>query len=179
MTQSPIENPKSTIGTTLRQGLERYYAANPDFVRNQDLHVGWIRVPWPDLQRHDIMHVVTGYSTALDDEMRLIGFLLTSLTWRRPWTYYLQSLGVFAEILWRSCWGQTFGSASMTFGPLKILRCYLSGVRQGFTVRRRINAYLDPKRVLDQDLENLRQHYGIVNAGAWDNKSASLQVEPG
>ena len=77
-----------TRSQTLRQGLERYYAENPDFVRDRDLQVGWINVPWRDLQRHDIMHVVTGYSTAIDDEMRLIGFLLTALTRRRPWTYY-------------------------------------------------------------------------------------------
>ena len=78
---------------TLRHGLTRYYDLNPDFVRDRDLQLGWLTIPWRDLQRHDIMHVVTGYGTSLDDEMRLVGFLLTALTWRRPWTYYLQSLG--------------------------------------------------------------------------------------
>ena len=53
---------------TLRQGLTRYYDLNPDFVRDRDLQLGWLTIPWRDLQRHDIMHVVTGYSTAIDDE---------------------------------------------------------------------------------------------------------------
>ncbi len=57
---------------TLCAGLERYYHANPDFVQNQDLWVGRFRVPWRDLQRHDIMHVVTGYSTDLDQELQRI-----------------------------------------------------------------------------------------------------------
>lgn len=156
-----------TRSQTLRQGLERYYTQNPDFVRDRDLQVGWINVPWRDLQRHDIMHVVTGYSTAIDDEMRLIGFLLTALTRRRPWTYYLQSLGVLVEVLWRACWHQTVGSATV-YRPDEILRFYITGVRQGLTVRPAIDAYIDPATVLDQDLDLLRQQYGIANAGAWD-----------
>jgi hypothetical protein len=155
---------------TLRQGLERYYAANPDFIRDRDLYVGWIRVPWSDLQRHDIMHVVTGYSTTLDDELRLIGFLLTSLTWRRPWTYYLQSVGVLIEILWRSCWGQAVETAAMTYRPWEILMLYGSGVRQGLTVHRPIDASIDPQTLLDQSLKSLRREYGIANAGAWDDE---------
>ncbi len=93
---------------TLQQGLEHYYQANPQISRYQDIWVGWLRIPWTDLQKHDIMHVVTGYSTDLDQELRLIGFLLTALTWRRPWYFYLQSIGVFLEILWKSVRGKAF-----------------------------------------------------------------------
>ncbi len=153
---------------TLRQGLQRYYQSNPDFVRDRDLQFGWLTVPWRDLQRHDIMHVVTGYSTTLDDEMRLVGFLLTALTWRRPWTYYLQSVGAVMEVFWRACWGQAVESAPMQYRPLDILRLYFTGVRQGLRVRRPINAYLDPDAVMDHHLADLRQTYGIRNAGAWD-----------
>ena len=74
---------------TLRQSLQQYYPANPEFTRDRDLQLGWLRIPWQDLQRHNIMHVITGYSVALDDEMRLVGFLLTALSWRRPWAYYV------------------------------------------------------------------------------------------
>jgi hypothetical protein len=59
----------------------------------------------------------------------------------------------------------------MSYTPLEILQFYRFGVRQGLTVRDRINAYLDPETVMDQDLESLRQHYGIANAGAWDEAS--------
>jgi hypothetical protein len=153
---------------TLRAGLQRYYAENPDFVRDRDLDLGLVRIPWPDLQRHDIMHVVTGYNTTLDDEMRLVGFLLTGLTWRRPWTYYVQNMGAFLAVLWRSCWGTAVGSATMAYGPLEIIRFYLAGIQQGLTVRQPIDAYLDPEMVMDQELAALRQRYGIRNAGAWD-----------
>ncbi|MEM9814887.1 MAG: hypothetical protein AAF827_00525 [Cyanobacteria bacterium P01_D01_bin.6] len=153
---------------TLRQGLQRYYAENLDFIQNQDLDLGLVRIPWRDLQRHDIMHVVTGYNTTLDDEMRLVGFILTGLTWRRPWTYYVQNIGTFLEVLWRSLWGRTVGTATAQYSPLAICRFYLAGMRQGRTVRRRIDAYLDPEAVMDQNLDTLRQYYGIRNAGAWD-----------
>ena len=157
-----------TTPQTLREGLDAYYRANPNFVRDRDLPLGWLTIPWHDLQRHDIMHVVTGYSTALADEMQLVGFLLTALTWRRPWTYYLQSIGVALEITWRASWRQPVGAAAMTYGPIDIVRFYLAGARQGLTVRRRINAYIDPAIVLDQPLADLRRYYGIDNAGAWD-----------
>jgi hypothetical protein len=153
---------------TLRQGLQRYYQSNPDFVRDRDLQLGWLTIPWRDLQRHDIMHVVTGYSTALDDEMRLVGFLLTGLTWRRPWTYYLQSLGTAMEMFWRACWGQSVESSPMEYRPFEMLRFYWAGVRQGLRVRQPINAYLNPNTVMDQTLDSLREIYGIRNAGAWD-----------
>jgi hypothetical protein len=152
---------------TLRQGLERYYEANPDFVRNQDLWVGWLRIPWPDMLRHDIMHVVTGYSTALDQELRLIGFLLTAVTWRRPWYYYLQSFGVFLELLGQSLRGKSFGDRY--FNPIQVCRLYAQGVGQGLTVRRQIDAYIDPDSVMDRSLRSLREDYGIANAGAWDS----------
>lgn len=152
---------------TLRQGLERYYQANPDFAQNQDIWVGQFRVPWRDLQRHDVMHVVTGYSTDLDQELRLIGFLLTALTWKRPWYYYAQSFVVFLELLWQSMRGQAWGDRYLN--PLQVCQFYLKGVQQGCTVRPKINAYLDPETVMDEDLESLRQAYGISNAGAWDD----------
>ncbi|MGF1461520.1 MAG: hypothetical protein ACFBSG_21160 [Leptolyngbyaceae cyanobacterium] len=153
---------------TLRHGLQRYYHENPDFVQNQDLDLGLVRIPWRDLQRHDIMHVVTGYDTTLEDEMRLVGFILTGLTWRRPWTYYGQNIGAFLAVLWRSCWGRTVGTADMEYGPVAIWRFYCAGMRQGLSIRRPINAYLNPEAVMDQDLDSLRHHYGIRNAGAWD-----------
>jgi ubiquinone biosynthesis protein Coq4 len=151
---------------TLRQGLERYYQANPDFVRNQDLWVGIMRIPWCDMQRHDIMHVVTGYSTALEQELQLIGFLLTALTWKRPWYYYAQSFVVFLELLWQSIQGKAWGG--IYHNPVQVCRLYLKGVKQGLTVPKKINAAIDPETVLDRDLESLRSEYGIQNAGAWD-----------
>ncbi|NER79638.1 MAG: hypothetical protein F6K42_08660 [Leptolyngbya sp. SIO1D8] len=153
---------------TLRQGLQRYYQTHPDFVRDRDLQLGWLTIPWRDLQRHDIMHVVTGYSTDLDDEMRLVGFLLTGLSWRRPWTYYVQNIGTLMEVLWRTAWGQAVGTEQVKYRPHQILRFYWAGVQQGLRVRRPINAYLDPNAVMDQELRTLRQAYGIQNAGAWD-----------
>ena len=151
---------------TLRQGLERYYQANPDFVRNQDLWVGIMRIPWCDMQRHDIMHVVTGYSTALEQELQLIGFLLTALTWKRPWYYYAQSFVVFLELLWQSIQGKAWGG--IYHNPVQVCQLYLKGVKQGLTVPKKINAAIDPETVLDRDLESLRSEYGIQNAGAWD-----------
>lgn len=159
-------NVKSSSDLTLRQGLERYYEANPGFVRNQDLWVGWLRIPWQDMLRHDIMHVVTGYSTQLDQELRLIGFLLTAITWRRPWYYYLQSFGVFLELLGMSLRGKSFGDRY--FNPIQVCQMYIQGVKQGFTVRRRIDAYINPETVMDQPLGVLRAEYGIANAGTWD-----------
>ncbi len=154
------------MSLTLRQGLERYYQANPHFVRDRDLYVGWIRIPWADLQRHDIMHVVTGYSTELPQEMRLIGFLLTALTWRRPWYYYWQSLGVFAEIWGRSLLGRRFGT--IYYPPGDLWRCYWQGVAQGRRISPKIEASLDPASKLDCSLTALRAEYGIVKADAWD-----------
>ncbi|MEB3268656.1 MAG: hypothetical protein VKJ09_08965 [Leptolyngbya sp.] len=151
---------------TLRQGLARYYRAHPQFVQNQDLWVGWIRIPWADLQKHDIMHVVTGYGTDLVDELRLIGFLLTALTWRRPGYFYLQSIGVFAELLGRSLLGRRFGDRYRW--PWQVCHDYWQGVRQGQRVQPKIAANLDPNTVLDRSLTALRQQYGIVNHGAWD-----------
>ncbi|EKQ71188.1 hypothetical protein OsccyDRAFT_0039 [Leptolyngbyaceae cyanobacterium JSC-12] len=160
----------STVATersrTLQQGLEHYYRANPTFIQNQDLWVGSFRVPWHDLLRHDVMHVVTGYSTDLDQELQLIGFLLTALTWKRPWYYYAQSFIVFLELLWQSIHGKAWGSHYLN--PLQVCQFYFKGVRQGLTVRKKINAYLDPQTMMTRDLEGLRQEYGIQNAGAWD-----------
>lgn len=157
-----------TAQQTLRQGLEKYYQANPTFIRGSDFHLGWLTFPWRDLERHDAMHVVTGYSTNLDEEMRLIGFLLTSLTWRRPWYYYLQSIGTAIEIIWRACWGRAVGTEKERYSPLELLRLYLAGVKQGTTVRETIDAYIDLSTVMDRDLDSIRETYGIENAGAWD-----------
>ena len=153
---------------TLREGLQLYYGNHPEFTRDQDLQLGWVTIPWSDLQRHDIMHVVTGYSTALDDEMRLVGFLLTALSWQRPWTYYVQNVGTFLEVLWRSCRGQAVGHAQMRYAPWDITRFYIAGIRQGLTVCQQIDAYIDPATVMDQALDRIRRTYGIENAGAWD-----------
>jgi hypothetical protein len=151
---------------TLRAGLERYYQANPDFVRDRDLWVGRIHIPWCDLQRHDMMHVVTGYSTALDQELLLIGFLLTALTWQRPWYYYAQSFVVFLELFWQSVQGRAWGP--VYYNPAQVCRLYLQGIKQGFTVRKKINAYIDSRTVLDQELSALRAEYGIEDARAWN-----------
>jgi ubiquinone biosynthesis protein Coq4 len=150
---------------TLRQGLDRYYQANPSFVKDQDLWVGWLCIPWCDLFRHDVMHVVTGYSTSLDQELRLIGFLLTAITWQRPWYYYLQSCGVFLELLLRSLRGKAWG---IYLNPGQVCHYYCQGVRQGLTIHPKINASIDPVSVLDHTLEDLRAQYGIHNAGTWD-----------
>ncbi|MBM0743393.1 hypothetical protein JOY44_17535 [Phormidium sp. CLA17] len=156
----------STVPLTLQQGLELYYQANPTFVRDRDMQVGILRIPWCDLQRHDIMHVVTGYSTSLDHELRLIGFLLTALTWRRPWYYYLQSVGVFLELLAQSFRGEAWGGNYLN--PVQVCQLYLQGIRQGLQVGKQINAYLQPDRVMGRSLESLREEYGIFNMGAWD-----------
>lgn len=157
----------TSANLTLRQGLEHYYQANPQIIRYQDIWVGWLQIPWGDLQKHDIMHVVTGYSTDLDQELRLIGFLLTALTWRRPWYFYLQSIGVFLEILWKSVRGKAFGV--VYYPPLQVCRFYWEGVRQGITVCKKIDAYLEPDTVMDRELRSLREEYGINNAGTWDS----------
>lgn len=151
---------------TLQQGLERYYHANPDFAQNQDIWVGNFRVPWRDLQRHDIMHVVTGYSTDLEQELQLIGFLLTALTWRRPWYYYAQSFVVFLEILWKALRGRSWGPCYMP--PLQVCALYFKGVQQGLTVHKKIDAFIDPETVMHREINSLRQEYGIQNAGTWD-----------
>ena len=151
---------------TLRKGLEKYYASNPTFAQNEDIWVGNFRVPWRDLQRHDVMHIITGYSTDLAQELKLIGFLLTALTWRRPWYYYAQSFVVFLELLWKSLRGQSFGITY--YPPLQVCDYYWQGVQQGLTVKKKINAYIDPQTVIDRPLKELRAEYGIANAGAWD-----------
>ncbi len=162
MTGRPLALPNRT----LRQGLDRYYARNPGFNRNQDLRVGYLRIPWIDLFKHDILHVVTGYGTELDQELRLIGFLLTAVTWKRPWFYYLQSFGVFLELLWQSLRGESWGK--QYYKPNEVCRFYAQGVRQGLTVTQKIDAFLDPETVLDRPLDELRAIYGINNANAWD-----------
>lgn len=162
----PIESGNSEQKLTLREGLEKYYQANPSFVQNQDFWVGFIRIPWRDMQRHDIMHVVTGYSTKLDEELRLIGFLLTAISWCRPWYYYLQSLGVFLELLGKSLRGKALGE--IYYKPVEVCRFYWQGVLQGKKVKKKIDAYIDANTVMDCPLYLLREEYGIENAGAWD-----------
>jgi ubiquinone biosynthesis protein Coq4 len=157
----------SATSLTLRQGLENYYRANPQFMRNQDIWVGWLRIPWNDLQKHDIMHVVTGYSTDLEQELRLIGFLLTAITWRRPWYFYLQSVGVFLELLWQSMRGKAFGPTY--YKPLQVCQFYWEGVCQGTTVCKKIDAYLNPETMMERNLDSLREEYDIRNAGTWDS----------
>jgi hypothetical protein len=107
-----------------------------------------------------------GYSTALEQELQLIGFLLASLTWKRPWYYYAQSFVVFLELLWQSIQGKAWGG--IYHNPVQVCRLYLKGVQQGFTVHQKIDAAIDPETVLDRELESLRSEYGIQNAGAWD-----------
>ncbi|PZV09934.1 MAG: hypothetical protein DCF22_17645 [Leptolyngbya sp.] len=168
MTMQPLKKlaVESTAPLTLQQGLERYYQANPTFVRDRDMQVGILHIPWHDLQRHDIMHVVTGYSTQLDDELRLIGFLLTALTWRRPWYYYLQSVGVFLELLAQSFRGEAWGGNYLN--PMQVCQLYGQGIRQGLTVGKKIDAYIQSDRVMGRSLKSLRDEYGIANRGAWD-----------
>lgn len=129
---------------TLRAGLEHYYQTNPDFVQNQDLWVGQFRVPWCDLQRHDIMHVVTGYSAELDQELQLLGFLLTALTWKRPWYYYAQSFVVFLELLWQSLWGKAWGDHYIN--PLQVCWLYGKGIRQGLMIAKKIDGNCSTQR---------------------------------
>jgi ubiquinone biosynthesis protein Coq4 len=160
------QSDNQSVGLTLEEGLKRYYQANPEFVQGKDFWVGWIRIPWCDMHRHDIMHIVTGYSTELDQELQLIGFLLTAITWRRPWYYYLQSFGVFLELLGKSMSGKSLGSTY--YNPLEVCRLYFKGVAQGSTVRPKINAYIAPHTVLNRPLQAIRAEYGIHNAGAWD-----------
>jgi ubiquinone biosynthesis protein Coq4 len=143
---------------TLRQGLEQYYRDHPDFVQNQDLLVGWVRVSWRDLQKHDMMHVVTGYGTSLPEEVRLDGIFLTALTWRRPWYYYPRSLALFLAVLGSSLKGEA-GSASCT--PVSIIRFYLAGLYEGWRYRKKIDGYIDPETILERSLGSLRQEYGI------------------
>ncbi len=145
---------------TLREGLANYSRANPEFVQNQDLWVGQFRVPWCDLQRHDIMHVVTGYSTDLDQELQLIGFLLTALTWKRPWYYYAQSFVVFLELLWQSLRGEAWGERYVN--PIQVCWLYGKGIWQGLTIAKKIDAYMDPEQVMDRTIASLRAEYGIV-----------------
>ncbi len=149
----------SNQSMTLREGLAHYYQANPTFAQNQAIQVGIVYIPWKDLLKHDIMHVVTGYNTDLDQELRLIGFLLTSLTWRRPWYYYAQSFVVFLELLRQSICGKAWGSRY--YNPVQVGQLYISGVQQGLTVRQKIDAYIDPNPLLDRTLESLRKEYGI------------------
>jgi ubiquinone biosynthesis protein Coq4 len=144
---------------TLREGLEHYYRANPTFAQNHDIQVGLVHIPWQDLLKHDMMHVVTGYNTDLDQELRLIGFLLTALTWRRPWYYYAQSFGVFLELLRQSICGKSW--SAKYYNPVQVCQLYLSGVSQGARVRQKIDAYINPESVLDRTLESLREEYGI------------------
>jgi ubiquinone biosynthesis protein Coq4 len=163
MKSIPIKSVNPAASLTLRQGLENYYQNNPQFARNQDIWVGWLRIPWRELQKHDVMHVVTGYSTDLAQELRLIGFLLTAITWRRPWYFYLQSIGVFLELLWKSLRGKSFGPTY--YNPSQVCRFYWQGVCQGTTIRKSIDAYLDPETLMDRDLRSLREEYGIDKAG--------------
>ena len=153
----------SSQSITLREGLEHYYQANPTFARNQDIQVGIVHIPWQDLLKHDMMHVVTGYNTDLDQELRLIGFLLTALTWKRPWYYYAQSFVVFLELLRQSLCGKAWGSQYYT--PVQVCQLYLHGAKQGLTVCQKIDAYIDPASVLDRTLESLRAEYGIEAYG--------------
>jgi hypothetical protein len=148
---------------TLREGLARYYAANPDFIQDRDMQIGPFHIPWQDLLRHDLMHVVTGYSTALDAELQLLGFLLTALTWKRPWYYYVQSLGVFLELLWQSLTGRSWGSKYVN--PLQVCQLYYRGIRQGCTVKKKVDAYINPETLMGTRLDTLRFEYGIEDAG--------------
>lgn len=151
---------------TLREGLARYYAVNPDFIQDRDMQVGPFHIPWQDLLRHDLMHVVTGYSTDLDRELQLLGFLLTALSWKRPWYYYVQSLGVFLELLWQSLTGRAWGGKYVN--PLQVCQLYYRGIKQGRTVKKKVDAYINPETLMDTSLNALRLEYGIDNAGAWD-----------
>jgi ubiquinone biosynthesis protein Coq4 len=161
-----VQSSTPIASLTLQEGLERYYQANPTFVRDRDLQVGFLPIPWRDLQRHDLMHVVTGYGTALDQELRLIGFLLTALTWRRPWYYYLQSIGVFLELLAQSFRGKAWGGNYLN--PTQVCQLYWQGIQQGLTVAQKIDASIDPDSVMARSLHSLRAEYGISDAGAFD-----------
>jgi hypothetical protein len=158
-----VTNGRPSRTLTLREGLARYYAANPDFIQDRDMQVGPFHIPWQDLLRHDLMHVVTGYSTDLDTELQLLGFLLTALSWKRPWYYYVQSFGVFLELLWRSLTGRSLGSKYVN--PLQVCQLYYRGVSQGFTVKKKVDAYINPEALMDISLETLRFEYGIEDAG--------------
>ncbi len=151
---------------SLREGLARYYAANPDFIQDRDMQIGPFHIPWQDLLRHDLMHVVAGYNTDLDAELQLLGFLLTALSWKRPWYYYVQSIGVFLELLWQSLTGRAWGSKYIN--PFQVCQLYYRGIQQGCTVKKKVNAYINPETLMDTSLNALRLEYGIDNAGAWD-----------
>lgn len=155
------------IELTLRQGLDRYYSAHPDFTQNVDLQVGWVTVSWADLHKHDMMHVVTGYGTSLPEEVRLDGIFLTALTWQRPWYYYPRSIALFLAVLWDAIRGRSSGARY--YNPLQICRFYLAGLWEGLRYHRKIDGFINTEDLLDCSLRSLRQTYGITNAGAWDS----------
>jgi len=51
---------------------------------------------------------------------------------------------------------------------LQICNYYWQGVKQGLTVKKKINAYIDPQTVIDRPIAELRNEYGVASAGAWD-----------
>jgi hypothetical protein len=55
------------------------------------------------------------------------------------------------------------------YKPLQVCQFYWEGVRQGTTVCKKIDAYLNPETMMERNLDSLREEYDIRNAGTWDS----------
>ncbi|MEI2580474.1 hypothetical protein [Scytonema sp. PRP1] len=159
---------------TLRQGLEEYYAANPDFTHPNQMPPDFAKI----MLAHDASHVVFGCDTDMYDELKLLPltFLVSDYKFR-DWLRDRKNPAVdvmYDDLVKRQGLLWLYGSI------LAVLPRFLPElVMMWFKTRgsRKYYPFFDFEPLLDHSVLDIRQEFGLLPLlSSRKNKEIQLQT---
>ncbi|BAZ22156.1 hypothetical protein NIES4073_30380 [Kalymmatonema gypsitolerans NIES-4073] len=159
---------------TLRQGLEEYYAANPDFTHPNQMPLDFAKI----MLAHDASHVVFGCDTDMYDELKLLP--LTFFASDYKFRDYLRDRKnpavdvMYDDLVKRQGLLWLYGSI------LAVLPRFLPElVMMWFKTRgsRKYYPFFDFEPLLDRSVLDIRQEFGLLPLlSSRKNKEIQLQT---
>lgn len=149
-----------TSTQTLQQGLEEYYAANPDFTHPDRMPPDFAKI----LLAHDVSHVVFGCDTDMYDELKLLP--LTFLASDYKFRDYLRDRKnpavdlMYDDLLKRYGLLWLYGSI---FAVLPRLLPEIVAIWFKNRGRQRFVPFFDFKPLLNRSLLEIRQEFDLMN----------------
>jgi hypothetical protein len=159
---------------TLRQGLEEYYAANPDFTHPNQLPLDFAKI----MMAHDVSHVLLGCDTNMYDELKLLP--LTFLVSDYKFRDYLRDRKnpavdvMYDDLVKRQGLLWLYGSILVV-----VLRFLPELVLMWFKARgpRKYYPFFDFEPLLDRSLIDIRQEFKLLPfLTSRKNKEMQLQA---